>query len=129
MKTLTETCAEVNYNQLLRAVEIKWNGFAEPDQHRRVLEYALQIMRDYRCSIWISDMSNGKSVPREAIEWLKKTFVPKAMQLGIRKMGFLVTGNAFAKLHAANLKTATKQHGIEMEYFESRAALEDWIFS
>jgi hypothetical protein len=129
MKTLTETCAEVNYNQVLKAVEITWKGFADTDQYKKVLWHALDMMKDFGSTVWISDMSNGKAVPREAIDWLRNIFIPRSVQLGIRRMGFLVTGNAFAKLHAANLKIATKQHGIEMDYFDSRNELEDWIFS
>jgi hypothetical protein len=129
MKTLTETCAEVRYDQALRAVEVKWKGFAEIDQYKRVLEHALYLIKDYNCSIWISDMVNGKAVPKDAIIWLQKVFIPKAVQMGVKKMAFLVTGNAFGKLHAANLKIATKKHGVDMNYFDSRNELDEWLFS
>jgi hypothetical protein len=129
MKTLTETCAEVSYDEVLKAVEVQWKGFADTEQFKRVLEHALLMMRDYRCSVWISNMEKGKAVPKEAMEWLKNIFIPRTMQSGVKKMGFLVTGNAFGKLYAANLKSATKQLGIDMNYFDSRKELENWIFS
>jgi len=129
IKTLTETCAEVSYNQALKAVEITWKGFADTNQYKKILWHALDMMKEYRCSVWISDMTNGKAVTRESIEWLRNIFIPRSVQLGIKKMGFLVTGNAFAKLHAANLKIATKEHGVEMNYFDSRNELEEWLFT
>jgi hypothetical protein len=129
MKTLIETCAEISYNHALRSVEICWKGFADADQYKKVLEHSLASIKETKSTIWISDMVNGKAVPHDAIAWIQKDFIPRAVQYGVKKMAFLVTGNAFGKLHAANLKHATKQYHIEMDHFDSRPDLDEWLFS
>jgi len=129
MKTLTETNAEVTYDQVLRAVVVNWKGFADSDQCKKILEHSLAMIKERKSSIWISDMVHGKAIPRDIVEWLQKNFVPTAKQYGINKMAFLVTGNAFGKLYAANLKAATKQLNVDMKSFDSKQELENWLYT
>jgi hypothetical protein len=129
MRTLTETSAEVNYNQVLKATEIRWKGFSDTEQYKRILEHTLDMIKETKSTVWISDLVYGKAVPKDAVEWLQKSFIPRAKQAGVRKIAFLVTGNAFGKLHVANLKAATKQLNVDMKSFDTRAELEDWLFS
>jgi hypothetical protein len=129
METLTETCAEVNYNQKLNAVVIGWKDFATTEQYKKVIENAALVIKEKNCKVWISDSVKGKAVPKEALEWLKIDFIPRLPSLGIKKAAFLVTGNAFRKLYADSIKTEIAKTGVQMKYFESRVELEKWITS
>lgn len=129
MKTLTEINAEVSYNKALKAVEVTWKGFSDTDKYKKVLEHTLQQIKETKSPVLISDMVNGKAVPKEGFEWFQKTFLPRAKQNGIKKIAFLVTGNAFGKLYAVNLKAATTQLNLDMRAFDTRTELEQWIFS
>ena len=124
---LTDTVAKVIYNEPLKAVEIIWVDFATTEQYKQILEYALILIQEHHCSLWISDMTNGKAVTKESFYWLKSKFIARASSSGIKKCGFLVTGNTFRKLYAESLRGTIYNWGGEMQYFNDRTALETWL--
>ena len=124
---LTDTAAQVIFNEQLNAVEIIWVDFATTEQYKRIMEYALMLINQHQCTLWISDMTNGKAVTKDSFFWLKSSFIPRLASAGMKKCAFLVTGNIFRKLYAESLRGAIQSHGGEMQYFNDRKELENWI--
>lgn len=124
---LTETAAQVLYNEQLKAIEIIWVDFANTDQYKRIMEHALMLTEMHKCSLWISDMTNGKAVTKDAFFWFKSNFIPRVSSAGIKRFGFLVTGNIFRRLYAESLRGSINSYGGDMEYFNDRTELESWL--
>lgn len=85
---LSEYCY-VNYEEKHNAVFVKWKKFCCMEDYRKPLEYALEIIRKYKCC-YAADTRNGFENIPEDTKWVADYFMPTAASCGCKCIYFII---------------------------------------
>lgn len=88
---LSEYC-DVDYEENYNVVLVKWKKFCCKDDYRKPLEYALEIIRKYKCD-YVADTRNGFENIPEDTRWVADYFMPKAVEYGCNCICFIIDEN------------------------------------
>lgn len=88
---LSEYC-DVNYNETYNIVFVKWKKFCCMEDYRKPLEFALDIIKQYRCD-YVADTRDGFENIPEDTKWVADYFMPKAAEYGCRCIYFIIDEN------------------------------------
>lgn len=88
---LSEYC-DVDYEENYNVVLVKWKKFCCKDDYRKPLEYALEIIRKYKCD-YVADTRNGFENIPEDTRWVADYFMPKAVEYGCNCIYFIIDEN------------------------------------
>ena len=88
---LSEYC-DVNYNETYNTVFVKWKKFCCMEDYRKPLEFALDIIKQYRCD-YVADTRDGFENIPEDTKWVADYFMPKAAEYGCRCIYFIIDEN------------------------------------
>lgn len=87
----SEYC-EVFYNAEYKVVFVKWKKFCCKEDYRKPLEYALEIIKEYKCN-YVADTRTGFENIPEDTKWVADYFMPKAVEYGCRCIHFIIDKN------------------------------------
>lgn len=88
---LSEYC-DVNYNETYNIVFVKWKKFCCMEDYRKPLEFALDIIKQYKCD-YVADTRDGFENIPEDTKWVANYFMPKAAEYGCRVIYFIIDEN------------------------------------
>ena len=88
---LSEYC-DVNYNETYNIVFVKWKKFCCIEDYRKPLEFALDIIKQYKCD-YVADTRDGFENIPEDTKWVADYFMPKAAEYGCRVIYFIIDEN------------------------------------
>lgn len=88
---LSEYC-DVNYNETYNIVFVKWKKFCCMEDYRKPLEFALDIIKQYKCD-YVADTRDGFENIPEDTKWVVDYFMPKAAEYGCRVIYFIIDEN------------------------------------
>lgn len=110
--------ATVSYHSDINAPVIVWKGFASTEDYKETLEEAYKIIVKHNCTQWLSDQRKAKVVPKEANEWLKTVYIPKAARTGIKKVVAVLSEDIFSQLFVKGLAQTIQAASVTIKYFE-----------
>ncbi len=84
----SEYC-DVTYEPKYNVVFVKWKKFCCYADYRAPLEYALQMIRQYRCN-YVADTRNGFENLPEDTKWVADYFMPMAASYGCNCIYFII---------------------------------------
>ncbi len=84
----SEYC-EVEYKPEYNVVLVTWRKFCSYDDYRKPLEYALEIIRKYKCD-YAADTRNGFENVDDDTKWVAEYFMPKAAEYGCGCIYFII---------------------------------------
>ena len=88
---LSEYC-DVKYEENYNVVLVKWKKFCCKDDYRKPLEYALSIIKKYKCD-YVADTRTGFENIPEDTKWVADCFIPKAVEYGCKCIYFIIDEN------------------------------------
>jgi hypothetical protein len=88
---LSEYC-DVNYNETYNIVFVKWKKFCCMEDYRKPLEFALDIIKQYKCD-YVADTRDGFENIPEDTKWVADYFMPKSAEYGCRCIYFIIDEN------------------------------------
>lgn len=80
---------EVHYDDEHDVVFVKWKKYCSHEDYRKPLEYALEIMREHRCS-YVADTRSGFEDHPDDTRWVTEYFFPQAVEAGCRFIYFII---------------------------------------
>lgn len=109
--------ASVSYDPKIKAPKVIWKDFTSIDDYKETLEATFEVIKKHQCTQWISDQKETKIVPKEASQWLKTVFIPKAAKAGVKKVALILSKDIFSQLYAKRLEQNIKTLGLTIKYF------------
>ena len=85
----SEFC-DVNYNEELNIVFVKWKKFCNQDNYRKPLMVALDIMKSHNNCHYVADTRDGFENEKADTEWLFNDFLPKVSLTSCKKIFFII---------------------------------------
>jgi hypothetical protein len=121
METYYQTdFVDVKIDQELKTVHIIWKGKTTVSrEYRATLERALDAIEKYKLNGWLSDMTNEKLVLDMDRQWIADYLIPKALELGVSKVAFVVPKSIVVRKHADSLADTIRKHEDNIQTFSS----------
>lgn len=88
---LSEYC-DVKYEEKYNVAFVTWKKFCCKDDYRKPLEYALEIIKQYKCD-YVADTRTGFENTPEDTKWVADYFMPKAVEYGCKCIYFIIDKN------------------------------------
>ena len=85
---LSEYC-DVNYEETYNVVFVKWKKFCCKGNYRKPLEYALEVIKQYKCN-YVADTRTGFENIPEDTKLVADDFMPKAVEYGCQCIYFII---------------------------------------
>ena len=85
----SEFC-DVNYNEELNIVFVKWKKFCSFNNYRNPLYYALEVMKNHKNCHYVADTRDGFENEKADTEWLFSEWLPKVTSLTTCKIVFFI---------------------------------------
>ncbi|RSK51018.1 hypothetical protein [Hymenobacter rigui] len=107
----TEACGELLLLPHIPCLLIRWHGFANSENLRRLLDKGLALYQahapHYPCLGWVADTRRfGAMLPVDQ-QWLLSSWNPRAYAAGIRHLLFLASENIFGQIALQQYMHAT----------------------
>ncbi|BAB05678.1 hypothetical protein P4631_10110 [Halalkalibacterium halodurans] len=100
--------AQVYWDPALKAVVLRWKGFAQGKQFKKINDKALELLKQKRGKKLLIDSREQSVIVQEDEAWLSKDWMPKAVEIGLKYSALVKPRNAIPK---ANLKKSCFKMG------------------
>jgi len=81
---------DVDYNEELNIVFVKWKKFCNQDNYRKPLLVALDIMKNNNNCNYVADTIEGFENEKADTEWLFNEYLPKVKLTSCKKIFFII---------------------------------------
>jgi hypothetical protein len=100
----------------------EWRAFANSAELRSSLLKGIQAIRDNHAAAYVSDARKLKVIVHEDQKWIQETWMPLAMQAGLKRIAFVTAATGLGKL--AGL---VDDHGLQSRTFDAMPAARQWV--
>jgi len=122
-----EPYLSIRWDVLHNHVFSEWRGFANSAELRRCLLKGIEAIRDNRAAAYVSDARKLKVIVREDQEWIKETWMPLAINAGLKRLAFVTSSTGLGRLTIADVVTLVDDHGVKSRTFDSLTAARQWV--
>jgi hypothetical protein len=109
------------------AVFIEWQGWADSTEFALLLEAGLRALKQYHGSRWLADCRNMKVIEQADQEWLDRSWFPRMLDAGLRRMAVLMPKNTVARMNVENVLGRVPGTKLEVAYFATVRAAREWL--
>lgn len=110
-----------------KLLELIWKRAYPEAEYRNVFNNAVEIATNNKIELFLSDLRNGGAVTLSNLQWLKKNIVPKAIELGVKKIGLIINDELFKKIYADSIRNSILKSKISINYFNQRDDALSWF--
>ncbi|MFD2248651.1 hypothetical protein [Pontibacter ruber] len=112
----------------IQAAVSVYTGFLKPDVFREIALGTLAVLEEHNANKILADTSGLKVMPQENQQWLDEVWFPKAKELHVRYIAFLVPADVFGKMSMEQSnKAAIQENMINIKYFEDIIEAKLWL--
>ena len=109
------------------AVYIEWQGWADSTEFALLLEAGLRALKEYHGSRWLADCRNMKTIDESDQEWLDRSWFPRMLAAGLRRMAVLMPKSALAKMNVQNILGKVPGTKLQVAYFATVSEARQWL--
>lgn len=122
-----EPYLSIRWDGLHKHVFSEWKGFANSAELRSCLLKAIQAIRDNHAAAYVSDARKLRVIIHEDQVWVQQTWLPLAMQAGLKRIAFVTASTGLGKGTIEDLAVLVDNKGLESCTFDSVAAARRWV--
>ncbi|MBA9076759.1 hypothetical protein [Rufibacter quisquiliarum] len=119
----------VEHNQGLGVIDTLWYGYASQQDLKNACGLGLEVLEKSTCAYKLNDNSQLSGPWSDAVGWLEKEWLPRAMQAGLRYLAHVANRHSYGEVAGEVLRIS--QIGEQLEYcmFYSREEALAWLKS
>lgn len=122
-----ESYLSIRWDGLHKHVFSEWRGFANSAELRSSLLKGIAAIRDNRAAAYVSDARKLRVIVHEDQNWIKETWMPLAIQAGLKRLAFVTAGTGLGKLTIEDVAGLVDNHGLLSRTFDSVASARKWV--
>lgn len=126
---LNEDFGEVFYDATMNVTGIRWHRAVNSFEYRKVLNSALDFMKEQKSPNWLLDISKRGAISEEDQAWVLTEVLPTTFKLGLKRLAIVSEGELNAASHQFREKNAAvlEKYGIKVVVFKSAYEAELWL--
>ncbi|WP_207432775.1 hypothetical protein [Sabulibacter ruber] len=119
----------IEHNPSLDVIDTKWFGYASQNDLRKACEIGLEVLAQTGCPYKLNDNTEHTGPWADAVAWLEKDWLPRAMKYGLRYLAHVAQEHSYGD--AAGQVMKISQIGRQLEYcmFNNREDALAWLKS
>ncbi|MGZ3941836.1 MAG: hypothetical protein ACXVOH_07120 [Bacteroidia bacterium] len=126
MKTNSNTY-DIYYEDSVKAVIMKWSGYADSEQFREGTELMLNTLIQNNCSKVLALISDMTLIGSEDQQWLSTTFIPRAMKFGFKEIAIVKPKSYFNKIAVESVSEKLSTRNLNALFFETDEDAMAWL--
>jgi signal transduction histidine kinase len=126
---LNEPFGEVFYDATMNVMGIRWHRAVNSTEYRKVLDRALEFMKEQKSPNWLLDLSKRGAISAEDQAWVLTDVLPTTFKLGLKRLAVVSEEELNVASHQFLEKNATvlEKYGIKVVVFKSAYEAELWL--
>jgi hypothetical protein len=122
-----EPYLSIRWDSVHQHVHTEWKGFANSAELRSGLLKGVQAIRDNRAAAYVSDARKVKVIVHEDQKWIKATWMPLAIEAGLKRIAFVTAAAGLGKLTIEDVSGLVNDDGLQSRTFSSMGAARQWV--
>ncbi|HSP09843.1 MAG TPA: hypothetical protein VLU92_09645 [Candidatus Dormibacteraeota bacterium] len=122
-----EPYLSIRWDRAHKHVLSEWRAFANSAELRAGLLQGVKAIRDHGAAAYVSDARKVKVIVHEDQDWIRNSWLPLAMEAGLRKLAFVTAPTGLGKLTIEDVSGLVDERGLQSRTFDSLAAARHWI--
>lgn len=119
--------ATLFYNARLGCVGIYWKKQPTGEEYRQLFTTSLELIRQYRSTLWFSDFSKQGTVATADQQWMVSTIMAEAVRNGLQKIANVPGNHQSNQEYLSRIKQGVEANGIECRFFATRQEAMQWL--
>lgn len=118
-----------SYDKAGNFITATFKGFIKLEDFKEICNESLRLMAQNRCHKILTDNSKLLKMPKENEEWVQAEWFPKAIQLGLQKLAFVISEGGYGaqSTKEANKAVEAQMLPIDLRYFDTVAEAKNWL--
>ncbi|MGV3538751.1 MAG: hypothetical protein ACO1OQ_03015 [Rufibacter sp.] len=117
----------VEHNQELDIIDTSWYGYASQNDLKTACEVGLEVLEKTNCAYKLNDNSELSGPWTDAVHWLEKVWLPRAMQAGLRYLAHVANQHSYGEEAGQVMHISKIGQSLEYCMFYSRQEAMAWL--
>jgi hypothetical protein len=119
--------ASVRWDPSIHAVVETWEGWADSDEFRAILDAGVQAMSENRGSRWLADCRLQRVLKAADQEAGNRRWLPLALAAGLKRFAVVLPASGLAKANIQDHLRAAASKQLDMAYFATLEEAQHWL--
>lgn len=116
----------VYFEPAIYAVVIEWQQ-VDKESFYSVLEYVLQLMRQYKTGKILAKVVNWSSESSKHSNWFEHNWLPRALRVGYKAYAAVGPVHLLSELIISSAATQVQGQGVKVSFFKSLTDAQEWL--
>ncbi|MBC3542040.1 hypothetical protein ACFSC6_08650 [Rufibacter sediminis] len=125
--SFNKTFYVVEHSQELDIVDTLWYGYASPTDLRQAMEAGLEVLEQTNCAYKLNDNTQFTGPWKEAVKWLEKEWLPRAMKAGLCCLAHVANADSLAEESGKAMEISLIGRKLIYRMFHSRTEALAWL--
>lgn len=121
--------AEISYDRELVLGKIEWKRKTSTEEYQYAFETLLDYAKKNPSDNFLSDIREQNVVSPENRKWFETEMLPKAIDVGLKRVAVVFDGNVFKKHYLNMILKVTNKFKLPMKVFTSTEEALEWFKS
>ncbi|MGZ3862306.1 MAG: hypothetical protein ACXVPN_16785 [Bacteroidia bacterium] len=117
----------ISYDNRLKAVIMKWEGYANSDQFREGTELMLNTLIQNRCSKVLASIQDMAIIGMDDQKWLDSTFLPRAIRFGFKEIAIVKPKSYFNQVAVVSVSQKINKEDLNTVFFDTEDEASKWL--
>ncbi|WP_192823353.1 hypothetical protein [Rufibacter sp. LB8] len=117
----------VEHKQDLDIIDTLWYGYASQQDLKNACSAGLEILEKTGCAYKLNDNSQLTGPWSDAVEWLEKEWLPKAMAAGLRYLAHVANPHSYGEVAGEVMKFSKIGQNLEYCMFYTKKEALTWL--
>ncbi len=122
-KVFFKSWYDVTSNQIVA----EWIGFVTLQNVKEACTEGLKLLKDTSCPFLLNSNEELEGSWDEANEWIAETWMPQALNYGLKRFAHIVSDDIFVEISAEEMVSRTSKYNFEMRMFKQRHEAREWL--
>ncbi|MFB9865142.1 hypothetical protein EFA69_00760 [Rufibacter immobilis] len=108
-------------------IDTVWLGYASQNDLRKACEVGLQMLEQTNCPYKLNDNSESAGPWADAVTWLEKEWLPRAVKAGLRYLAHVAHKHSYGETAGEAMQVSKIGEMLEVGVFSSREEALAWL--
>jgi hypothetical protein len=119
--------ASVRWDQASRCVLVEWEGWADSNEFKELLDAEVKALLEHRGSRLLADCRQQKVISPADQDQANKEWVPRALAAGLKRFAVVVPRSGLAAMNLKDALGKVPDTAFQVAYFATVEEAKAWL--
>jgi hypothetical protein len=117
----------LGFDESVPCVVMEWDGYATVEQFRTGNEEVLALIRERGARKLLGELRSFTLIHRESQEWLNETWIPRAIDTGLRACALVMPVFYFNRVAVEQVTERIGSPALRVSFFQETISAREWL--